>query len=159
MAFPLVLPMGWVDSPPYFCALTETICDLANAKICTHTPTPQTHRLEALANTTPPSNPPKPATSQAIFPQALPQTPRKPPLATTDVYVDDFIALAQTQHHMTRVRRLLLQSIDEVLRPLLPSDSLFRKEPTSIKKLLQGDAHWAYRKTILGWSSTPLRKH
>jgi hypothetical protein len=25
VAFPLVLPMGWVSSPPYFCALTNDI--------------------------------------------------------------------------------------------------------------------------------------
>lgn len=29
VAFPLALPMGWVESPPYFTALTETACDLA----------------------------------------------------------------------------------------------------------------------------------
>ena len=27
---PLVLPMGWTESPPYFCTTTETIVDLAN---------------------------------------------------------------------------------------------------------------------------------
>ena len=30
VAFPLVLPMGWVGSPPFFCALTKTSTDLAN---------------------------------------------------------------------------------------------------------------------------------
>ena len=30
VAFPLVLPMGWVESPPQFCAVTETVADLAN---------------------------------------------------------------------------------------------------------------------------------
>jgi hypothetical protein len=29
IAFPLALPMGWVESPPYFTALTETAGDLA----------------------------------------------------------------------------------------------------------------------------------
>jgi hypothetical protein len=29
-AFSLALPMGWVESPPYFCAATETIADLEN---------------------------------------------------------------------------------------------------------------------------------
>ena len=28
VAFPLALPMGWVESPPYFTALTETACAL-----------------------------------------------------------------------------------------------------------------------------------
>jgi len=33
VAFPLVLPMGWVESPPYFTAVIETICDLANTAL------------------------------------------------------------------------------------------------------------------------------
>ena len=33
IAFPLTLPMGWVESPPYFTALTETACDLANQSL------------------------------------------------------------------------------------------------------------------------------
>ena len=31
--FPLVLPMGWVESPPQFCAVTETVADLANTAL------------------------------------------------------------------------------------------------------------------------------
>jgi hypothetical protein len=30
IGLPLSLPMGWGDSPPYFCAFTETCADLAN---------------------------------------------------------------------------------------------------------------------------------
>ena len=30
IAFPFILPMGWIGSPPFFCALTETSTDLAN---------------------------------------------------------------------------------------------------------------------------------
>ena len=28
VAFPLVLPMGWVESPPQFCAVTETVAGI-----------------------------------------------------------------------------------------------------------------------------------
>jgi hypothetical protein len=34
---PVALPMGWVNSPSYFCAATETIYDLANTSIKTRT--------------------------------------------------------------------------------------------------------------------------
>ena len=34
----LVLPMGWVDSPKYFCTFSETLTDVANALV--HTPLP-----------------------------------------------------------------------------------------------------------------------
>ena len=52
IAFPLVLPMGWVESPPYFCAVTETVCDVANA--IPASATLKAHPLEHLANTPPP---------------------------------------------------------------------------------------------------------
>ena len=68
-----------------------------------------------------------------------------------DVYVDDFLLLAQTETHKRRVLRATLTSIDEVLRPLSSSDPIHRKEPASIKKMLQGDACWSTRKRILGW--------
>ena len=29
----LVLPMGWVDSPKFFCAFSETLTDVANALV------------------------------------------------------------------------------------------------------------------------------
>ena len=33
VTFPLVLPMGWVESPPQFCAVTETVAYLANTAL------------------------------------------------------------------------------------------------------------------------------
>jgi hypothetical protein len=33
VTFLLVLPMGWVSSPPYFYAATETTVDITNARI------------------------------------------------------------------------------------------------------------------------------
>jgi hypothetical protein len=50
IAFPLVLPMGWTNSPPYFCAITETVADVTNNKIRRHQQQPP-HRLDELANT------------------------------------------------------------------------------------------------------------
>ena len=33
VALPLTLPMGWKESPPWFCTATETVADLANAAL------------------------------------------------------------------------------------------------------------------------------
>ena len=53
IAVPMVLPMGWMESPSTFCTATETIADLANAKIAQgYIPAPY-HRHEAAANTMP----------------------------------------------------------------------------------------------------------
>ena len=75
----------------------------------------------------------------------------RPPVAAVDVYVDDFILLAQTRAQQTTVLRSALTAIDDVFRPLSPDDPEHRKEPASIKKMLQGDACWNTRKRILGW--------
>ena len=46
VAIPTVLTMGWVNSPPTFSALTETICDITNDRMYRHHAPP--HRLEAI---------------------------------------------------------------------------------------------------------------
>ena len=53
IAVPMVLPMGWMESPPTFCTVTETIADLANTKIAQGYIPASYHRHEAVANTTP----------------------------------------------------------------------------------------------------------
>ena len=45
VALPLVLPMGWKNSPPVFCAATETAADVANNLIASQAVLPL-HRLE-----------------------------------------------------------------------------------------------------------------
>jgi hypothetical protein len=112
---------------------------------------PPPHHLESLA-ATPPTATTSPMRAPAPRqPRTGSTKPRLPPLAYGDVYVDDFILVAQTKRHQQRVLRAALHSIDKVLRPLEPSDGPSRKEPVSVKKLRQGDACWATRKTILGW--------
>ena len=150
VALPLALPMGWVESPPYFTAVTETACDLTNALLRSPAMLPS-HPLEPLALTPPPDA----TSSQADWAPRLADTGsalRRPgPLSYADVYVDDFILTAQTKRHKRRVLRVALHSIDAVFRPLAPDDRPSRKDPVSVKKLRQGEACWATTKTILGW--------
>ena len=72
-------------------------------------------------------------------------------LAYIDVFVDDFIACVQGPNRGCQVRRILFQAIDSVFRPLEESDPSTRREPISMKKLLQGDCSWGTIKTVLGW--------
>jgi hypothetical protein len=138
--------------PPYFTALSETACNIANARLLQGDPQlNRRHRLEAVASTPPPD----------VASRCLPATKhratgskvnlRRPPLASVDVYVDDFLLLAQTKSQQQRVMRAALTSIDDVFRPLHADDPSFRKEPASVKKMLQGEAHWAVHKRMLGW--------
>jgi hypothetical protein len=62
------------------------------------------------------------------------------PLSYIDIYVDDFCGLVQgNKRRRTIVKRILMNTIDEVLRPPDPSRPA-EKEPISVKKLRQGDA-------------------
>jgi hypothetical protein len=148
---------GWrahVESPPYFTTFTETSCDLANAMLRESRVPSQEHRLECVAATPSPESlqfvlvPRRWASSQAAFGSR----PHRPPLAAVDVYVDDFLLLSQTRPTAVKVMRLALHAIDAVMRPLSRHDPAVRKEPASVKKLLQGDANWSTQKTILGWN-------
>ena len=73
------------------------------------------------------------------------------PTQYTDIFVDDFVGLAQGHVAGRRVRRILMQAIDDVIRPLDPEDSPHRREPISVKKLLKGDCSWSTIKLVLGW--------
>jgi hypothetical protein len=81
LALPLVLPMGWTESPPYFTAATETVTDLTNQRLQTRW-RPPLHRLESAANT-PPTEEDVVATaklpaSSTPLPDRIPQRKWKP---------------------------------------------------------------------------------
>ena len=69
------------------------------------------------------------------YPDSNPSLPTVgAPAAYVDVFVDDFVGLAQK--HKQRVHHTLLEAVNEVFWPLSPSDPPTRREPVSIKKLL-----------------------
>ena len=78
--------------------------------------------------------------------------PLPSPVEYVDLYMDDFLGLAQGHpRRRERVRNTIFSSIDVVFRPNEPSDSAHRKETISLSKLNKGDACWATRKILLGW--------
>ena len=155
IAFPLSLPMGWVESPPAFCSVTETGADLANAAIRAGADPPP-HRHDTVADTPtvldrPPSRPVPTRRRQRPIPRPFPRGP----VGSVDVYVDDFIGIVQGgPRRRRRIRRILFHAIDEVLRPNDAADAAAavpRKDPISVKKLLKGDGAWETVKVVLGW--------
>jgi hypothetical protein len=159
--------MGWSQSPPIFTAATETVADLANQHLQQRLPT-EPHRLDHVSETaaSPPGGPAieTPSSCQTQRPLPVPPHQRNPrgrpiPVKQWDVYVDDFIGLVQGgPHHHQHVKRALLATLlDTVFWRLSPSDGPFRQEPASIKKMLKGDATWATRKDILGWTVDTLQ--
>lgn len=96
LAIPLVLPMGWAESPAYFCATTETIADLvnrwpANIKPAAHPmyqlsqtqPEPAALAVPSLPRQAPalqPLMPLLPSTPASISEPPKPSLPREPPV-------------------------------------------------------------------------------
>ena len=78
------------------------------------------------------------------------------PVRLVDVFVDDFIGLAQGSKRQVRnLRGNILHAIDMVLEQPQPGE--LRNEAASLKKLLKGDGSWATRKLILGWIIDTIR--
>jgi hypothetical protein len=148
VAIPLVLPMGWTESPPYFCAATETIIDLTNSSF-DEAPKHPPHRLEH--HITYGENNAKQLPTLPIPHHRYSQFYDKP-LANTDVYIDDIIGLYQpSSMPVPQFIRHIFHNVDRVFRPVDSKDTTPRSEPISVKKLLKGDGDLATRKVILGW--------
>ena len=134
VAIPLTLPMGWKNSPPIFCAATETVADLANEAFHAHVPT-LPHKLDNRAEAVWV----KPAPSLNKQLGALPRDPylgRKNSqlLQYVDVFLDDLLGLVQGARHRHRhVRRTLFHALDKVFRPLDFKDNEERRKSCSSK--------------------------
>jgi hypothetical protein len=164
IAIPICLPMGWTESPPYFCAFTETVADVANERILKGRH-PPLHKLDRLASSPPDESdryvgPPVRVRRDHIVTGSVPAQQIRNPLlpirqrilGVIDIFVDDFIGAAQgSTRRLNRIRRILMEAIDDIFRPLDAADSPARKEPISVKKLRQGDAAWSTVKNVLGW--------
>ena len=136
VAIPLILPMGWKNSPPLFCTATETVADIANESLCYHQPS-KPHKLdnrtEAIA---PPPAPPLAQEHIELTREPYLRRPKAKLLAYVDVFVDDFLGLAQgPRHRRHHVRRTLFHALGKVFRSLYRQYTNHCKEVLSIKKL------------------------
>jgi hypothetical protein len=99
IGFPLVLPMGWMQSPPLFTAATETVVDLANQELRASAPAGP-HCLDAVSESqgsVPELAPIAPAAAPTLSlpSKALPKDSPSPPVKSWEVYVNDFIGMVQ----------------------------------------------------------------
>ena len=128
VAIPLNLPMGWKNPPPLFCTDMETVADLANEALRTHQ-TSKRHLLDIRAEAVDP--PPVPLLTPehaALKRDPYLQRPNAKLLAYVDVFLDDFLGLAQGPKHRRRhVRRTIFRVLDKVFRPLDWQDASQRK--------------------------------
>ena len=164
-AIPLVLPMWWTESPPYFCTTTETIVDLAH--LYSHSMwDPPSHSLEVPSTTAAPWDghltitvpPPDQQVDRPPKAMVMLRPPTRlqrqvPALRYADVYIDDEILVAQgPAPALNKFRRQVFRINDRVFRPNDGQDDpSIRREPISAKKMDKDDACWSTRKVILGW--------
>ena len=162
VAFPLTLPMGWTESPPYFCAFTETTCDLINDDLRRNIRYPL-HPLEHLAGIRDGSLPDDwngtPLVQRPVTASHQPHLASRP-LAYSDIYMDDFLGMGQDHpsNPLVNQRRTMMHRIDSVFRPNRPDDNPYRKEPISTKKLQAADASIQRVKRCMGWDHAPTER-
>lgn len=151
VALPLVLPMGWTESPPWFCAFTETVADLTNVDLQRNKRVPR-HPLEAAAAVADFEE--EDEVPVRPIPKSHQPLTYQRPLKKMEVFVDDFIGMAQDHpsNPLQNQRAVLSHNIDKVFRPNRPSDNQWRKEPQSQSKMAKGDASWHTVKEALGWN-------
>ena len=150
VAIPLACTMGWTQSPPSFCTMSETVTNLINARLRTKPALPvPSHRLSSLAA----SHDDVASWARAREPRSagsrhLSNTAYKLPITHADVFVDDFILLGQGgPARLTWMQDHLLHAVDDILDTHLPTEP--RNEAVSVKKLRNGDGGWATCNTPL----------
>ena len=144
---PSAMQIGWVLSPPFLCTASETVRDVAATYAMEPVGAMPKHPLEQL--TMPPEE-------DGLFwlPEGTSVNGNGSGsfLHLLEVYVDDFIQLAQTRDEDTlrHLSRSLLHAIHSVFPPPAVTGHS-GAGPVSIKKLLQGEGAWQVSKEILGW--------
>ena len=136
LVVPNSLQMGWVESPPYFCAASETARDVAMQYIETKVGSLPQHKFE----------------SHAMSGEEVKQLPEKSDSKLKyflDVYVDDYVpmAIATSQEQVRQVARGVLHGIHDIF----PADENDDNDPVSMKKLKKGEGTFALQKEILGF--------
>lgn len=138
LVVPTSLQMGWIESPPYFCAASETARDVAS-------------QYAELPMGTLPNHPFVQHTTTNREYKMLPEThsPMDPPMRyIMEVYVDDFIdiAIPACQQDLDHLASATMTGIHDVF-PAAPTPET---DPISRKKLEKGEGAWANVKEILG---------
>jgi hypothetical protein len=136
LVIPSSLQMGWTDSPVFFCAASKTARDVTDDLAVAPVGSLPAHGpLEGML------------LHPAEWPEATIGHETAKCLYLVEVYVDNFIQLAQTMdpHKLKHLARAILHRIHSVfLPPAIKGHA--GEDPVLIKKLKQGDGLWATHK-------------
>jgi hypothetical protein len=144
LVIPDALQMGWSESPPFFCAATETARDIIDEKMRNETPLPEQPMENIMMDI-------DWSTIEQPHKQLSTEKDKRDFLQLIEVYIDDFIGVIQSTNetHLRQFSRQILDGITKVFPPPELSGSKM-SHPVSEKKLIE-DGIWNTRKEILGW--------
>ena len=144
LVIPDALQMGWSESPPFFCAATETARDIIQAKMDAKEHVPEQPLEDIMMDIDWSTIPPLPSPSES-------EDDKRKFLSILEVYIDDFIGILQStnEHELRQCSRRILEGINNVFPP--PTITGSTMGPAVSKKKLIADGTWATRKEILGW--------
>ena len=137
LVVPHSLQMGWCESPPFFCASSETARDTIHNLLQSNIQLPK-HKFEDQMMPEKTLNPTKPQTETSTI---------------IEVFVDDFIGCTNDTNdsHLTSISRSMLHGIHSIFPP---NEVTNHPGGDSIaeKKIDKGEGKWEYIKEILGWN-------
>ena len=136
---PDCLQMGWCESPPYFCASSETARDVIDSLITEATLPAHAFENKMMQEAE------QDATQYRLSAAAT-------YVNLTEVFVDDFIGATNNINtdHLRHFSRAMLYGVHSIFPP--PEVTGHQGEdPISQKKLDQGEGTWRFSKEILGW--------
>jgi hypothetical protein len=146
LVVPTSLQMGWVESPPFFCAVSETARDVVQDYCKT--------KLGSL--------PPHKFTHYVIGNKAYDELPEqdengKPFRYLLKVYVDDFVSFLVIPTSCKQLRHVSTGTMTGI-HDIFPADENDANDPILEKKLRQLDGEYATTKTILGFDFDRVNK-
>ena len=145
LVVPTSLQMGWVETPPFFCAASETAHDVAHDYCETELGSLPPHKFTHYVTGN---------HAYAELPETDPTS--RPFRYLLEVYVDDFVSLVipTSREQLRHVSTRTMPGIYDVF----PADDNDANDPILEKKLKQLDGEYGTTKTIIGFDFDGLAK-
>ena len=138
LVVPTCLQMGWIESPPYFCAASETGRDIAQQYSEAPIGSLENHKFISHA------------LQGEDYDTFQGQGGIEKLRYMIEVYVDDYICLAipRNKEDLRHMANAVMAGVHDIF----PADEEDTKDPISYKKLLKLEGMWALTKDILGFT-------
>ncbi len=137
--------MGWVKSPPYFCAATETSRDIVMTYCEMRIGTLPSHKFDKLVSA-----------DDAVGELPDMPTTNKHLRYLIEVYVNNFMAIVipTTRQDVTHVGQAVMHGIHNIFL----ADDNDANDPISKNKLIKGEGTMSTTKTIFGFDFDGVEK-